>query len=704
MDTAKPWSIRKQPIVYTGFLLLMLVASCHSKRKNHLSDSASPYLREHADNPVEWYEWSNEALQLAKKEDKPLLISVGYSACHWCHVMEKESFMDTAVARIMNDNFVCIKVDKEERPDIDGIYTDACQLISGRSGWPLQAFALPDGKPFFAGTYYAKQSWISLLKQVASAYHTQKNKVVLQAQTLSRGIANIEFSVLADSSIQIFDKTASQTLFERIYKKIDASYGGLKGTPKFPPPSIVEYLLQYYFLTKDKRALDAATTTLSKMALGGIYDQIRGGFARYAVDSLWHVPHFEKMLYDNAQLLSVYAHAYQLTKNDFFKSIVQETADFIQSELYHPDGGYYSSLDADTKQGEGEFYTWRADELKRYLPHNFRQIADYYNISEEGNWKKEKNVLFSYTIPELFAQKNNIRPDLFSSQLSVAKRVLLTKRNKRERPSADEKILTSWNALLINGYLDAYAALGNAVFLQRALSTARFLENNLFQKNGMLWRNFRDGKASTDAFLDDYAFLARAYIRLYQLTFDKQWLVRSKQLADIAIAKFYDVKSGMFFYSANQTSNAITKQIKIADNGTPSPNSAIACVLYTLSVYFENTDYLNKSARMLSRLYQQLDNGETYSFASWCFLANMFAYGTQEVAIMGKDAPGKNQELQRNYLPLSIFMGSTQDENLPLLKGKNKESQTLIYVCTNRTCKRPVEETGAALDQLVHSF
>jgi uncharacterized protein len=685
--------------LHTVFFILLFFCSCHSKKQNHLSKASSPYLLEHADNPVDWYEWGDEALQLAKKQNKPLLISVGYSSCHWCHMMEKESFMDTAVARIMNESFICIKVDREERPDIDNIYTNACQLLTGNSGWPLNAFALPDGKPFFAGTYYSKQSWISLLKQISAAYKNQNNKVVLQAQTLSNGIATLEFSVLSDSATNIADKKTYQTFFENLYRKMDLSLGGLRGTPKFPNPSALEFLLQYYFLTKDKKALDVATTTLTKMALGGIYDQIGGGFSRYAIDTLWHIPHFEKMLYDNAQLLSAYTHAYQITGNEFFKKIVQEIAGFIQRDLNNSDNGYFSSLNADTKDGEGEFYSWSFSELKNKLPKNYKLIADYYNVSERGNWKENKNVLFASETPALFAQKNNIQPALFLIQLTETKQILLAIRNKREKPTVDDKTLTSWNALIMKGFLDAYAALGDRFYLQNALSIARFFEKKIIQKNGKVWRNYKDGKTSINGFLDDYALLAKAYIRLYQLTFDKHWLLLAQELSNYAVKNFYDPKSGMFFYTES-LNNALIRKIEITDNNVPSSNAIMAEVLYALSVYFENEDYLAKSKFMLSKVYVQLGKGETNYYSSWCFLAGLISYGTNEVAIMGRGALTKNLELQKNYLPLSIFMGSVSEENLSLLEGKNIDNKTFIYVCINRSCKRPVEETEKALSQL----
>jgi uncharacterized protein YyaL (SSP411 family) len=684
----------------TVFILLVFLSSCSPKKQNHLSKASSPYLLEHADNPVDWYEWGDEALQLAKKENKPLLVSVGYSACHWCHMMEKESFVDTAVARIMNENFICIKVDREERPDIDQIYTSACQLISGSAGWPLNAFTLPDGKPFFAGTYYSKGSWISLLKQIATAYKNQNNKVVLQAQTLSRGIATLEFSVLTDSTADIQSKTTYQNLFENLYRKMDLSFGGLSGTPKFPNPSALEFLMQYYFLTKDKRALDVVTTALTKMALGGIYDQVGGGFSRYSTDSLWHIPHFEKMLYDNAQLLSVYAHAYQLTGNELFKNIVKETYDFIQRDLANSNNGYYSSVNADTKDGEGEFYCWSSAELKNKLSKNYELIANYYNVSADGNWKENKNVLFASETPAMFAQKNNIEPNLFLQELTETKQTLLAARNMREKPTVDDKVLTSWNALLMKGFLDAYAAIADPSYLQKALSIARFFENKIIEKNGSVWRNYKGDKTSIDGFLDDYAFLSKGFIRLYQITFDKHWLDISKHLADYAIQNFYDPSSGMFFYTEQQSHQNIIRKIELTDNAIPSSNAVMVEVLYALSVYFENDDYMEKSKRMISNLYTQLQKDGTNFYASWCFLAGWFSYGTNEVAIMGTEAIDKNLDLQKTYLPSCLFLGSSKEENLSLLEGKEVPGKTFVYVCTNKACQLPVQETAKALDQL----
>lgn len=694
-----PYSLSAR-IFLSCSLLLLLHCSCRDIRQHRLAHASSPYLQQHATNPVDWYEWSEEALAVAKKENKPLLISIGYSSCHWCHMMEKESFMDTAVARFMNENFVCIVVDREERPDIDMMYSNACQLITGSSGWPLNAFALPDGKPFFAGTYYSKQSWLNVLKQISSAYKTQKRKVDLQAQSLSNGVANLELSVLSDTPSNVADKISYRRFFEDLYQKMDLSDGGLKGTPKFPIPGAIEFLLQYYSLAGDTRALDAANTSLTKMAFGGIYDQIGGGFARYAIDSEWQIPHFEKMLNDNAQLLSVYSHAYQLTGKDLYKEVVEATIEFVQHELGNATGGYFSAVNADSKDGEGEFYSWTSTGLQKILQNNYAPLAAYYHISEEGNWKNGKNVPYVSVTAAQFATSHHIPPDDLFATLAIAKKSLLSERNKKEKPSVDQKILTSWNALLMTGFLDAFAALGNRSYLQNALTTARFLEKNMMQTDGKLWRLYKDGKTSVDGFLDDYAFLARAYIRLYELTFDKHWLDCSCKLAGYAVEHFYSRGDRMFFYANYKPGSPVIQKIELEDKSSPSSNAVFARVLYSLGVCFENDDYIGKSTRMLSRVFDQLRKGGTSYYASWCYLAGQFSYGTSEVAIIGKDALTKGLELQRKYLPLCLFMGSATEENLPLLAGKKSDSKTLIYICTRKVCRRPVESVADAFMQL----
>ncbi|MEI9942987.1 MAG: thioredoxin domain-containing protein [Chitinophagaceae bacterium] len=686
-------------------ILLWLLAACNNSEKqiqNRLSKASSPYLQEHADNPVDWYEWGDEAIAKAKAENKPLLISIGYASCHWCHVMEKESFMDTAVARIMNENFINIKVDREERPDIDNIYTNACQLLTGgNSGWPLNAFALPDGKPFFAGTYYTKESWLNLLGQISKAYKEQNKKVQLQASSLTYGIINMDVSLVkADSQTTVITQKSYRNYFDSIYKKVDPVNGGLKGSPKFPTPSLWEFMLQYHYLTGDKVALNTVTNTLEKMALGGIYDQAGGGFARYATDSLWRIPHFEKMLYDNAQLISLYAHAYQVTKNDFFKNIVFETTAFIDRELTAPGGGFYSSLNADTESGEGEFYAWEFNEIKKaFDDQQAGLLMSYYNIRQTGNWEKNKNLLYASYSPGTFAIANKISMNDFNNLLINTKKALLAERNKRIKPSVDDKVLTSWNALMLKAYADAYTAIGDTSFLKRALSNAVFIEKNILGSDGHLWRNFRNGKASVDGFLDDYALLAKAYIKLYQVSFDKHWLSLAQKITDYAISNFYDGQTGMFYYTSTASGKLAVRKIEILDNVIPSSNAVMGEVLFSLNIYFENNSYLQKSSEMLSKTAGKLESLTSY-YSQWCYLAGLFAFGTYEVAIMGRDARQKNEEIQKNYLPKCVFLGGTDEENLPLLENKLAGSRTLIYVCTNKTCKLPVEDVAKALQQI----
>jgi len=684
-----------------AIILLLMIAACsgHSHKGNRLSSASSPYLRQHADNPVDWFEWNDEAMAKAKKENKPLLISIGYASCHWCHVMERESFMDTGAARIMNENFVCIKVDREERPDIDNIYMNACQLLTGGGGWPLNAFALPDGKPFFAGTYYNKQSWIGLLRQISEAYRNKNSLVVKQAEALTNGIAEESISFLRPGNeAVVMTKSVYDNLFDSVYKHIDIRNGGLAGTPKFPMPAVNEFLLQYHYLSGDKRALDAANNTLTRMALGGMYDQVGGGFARYSTDSTWRIPHFEKMLYDNGQLVSLYAHAYQLTKNEFYKTVLTETITFVERDLSAPGGAFYCSLNADTDAGEGEFYAWKSDEFNKAAGSE-NKLAEYFNVTPGGNWEKGRNILYASAPPQDFSILKKQLPGNFNSALSEAKNRLLAERNKRSRPARDSKILTAWNAIMLKGYTDAYTATGNEAYLSKALSNAKFIEKNMMGKDGSLKRQYKEGETSIEGFLDDYAWVARAFIRLYQVCFDKHWLDLARQVTEYASANFYDPHSGMFYYTGAGQSNLPIRKMEIVDNEIPSSNAIVAGVLYELGVYFEDRAYADKCAKMFSSVSKRISTMPAY-YAHWCSIAGMFSYGTYEIAVMGEEANKKNQELQRNYLPTCFFMGGSDEENLPLLKDKLQDDKTLIYVCTNKTCKKPAEATAEALRQI----
>ena len=670
-----------------------------STELNQLADAKSPYLRQHADNPVDWHEWGPEALQKAQDENKPLLISIGYAACHWCHVMEHESFMDSSVARMMNKHFIPIKIDREERPDIDQIYMNAAQMLTGRGGWPLNAFALPDGRPFYAGTYFPKKQWLKVLNKMSQAYQNQRGKLEEQAAQLTQGIKSQEVITAGLDSTGTFQPSTYEDIFATWQSQIDYQKGGFSGAPKFPLPVGWEFLLQYHYLTGNPQALEAVEITLDKMARGGIYDQVGGGFARYSTDGRWFAPHFEKMLYDNGQLISLYAHAYKLSQKEEYARVIRETLNFVEREMTSPEGGFYSSLNADSEGEEGKFYVWTQEEITNTLaPKTAEKISDYYNLTTSGNWEEGHNILYRSQSVADYARENDLAPQEWKTNLDEARKKLLAQRSKRVRPSTDDKILTSWNALMMKGYIDAYLALGEESYLQTALKNARFLEKNMLQANGALWRNYKDGEAGIAAFLDDYALLAEAYLKLYQATLDKKWLELSRKLAEYAVAHFQNTESGMFYYTSDQAESLIARKMEISDNVIPASNSVMAHVLYKLGVFYYHKPYLKMARTMLKQVQPDMEEGGPY-YANWGRLLGLMAYDPFEVAIMGEQSLAKNLSLQKEYLPTSLFMGG-QTENLPLLQQKLVDGQTRIYVCKNRVCKLPVQRVQKALDQL----
>lgn len=696
-------SSRENLVSVNMLLIVVLFLSACSGimgKKNRLQYASSPYLQEHADNPVDWYEWGDEALNKAKNENKPLLISIGYASCHWCHEMEKESFMDTAVARIMNEKFVCIKVDREERPDIDNIYMNALQLITGNSGWPLNAFALPDGKPFFAGTYYTNKNWKSLLQSISKAYTTQHSLVTTQANALVNGMTDEEFSLinLAPSSQKPLMQEY-RALFDSIYQSVDLNNGGLEGTQKFPVPALSEFLLQHYYLTGDQRAMQTVNTNLKKMALGGIYDHIGGGFARYTTDSLWRIPHFEKMLYDNGQMISLYAHAYQLTKDEWYKQICTETIDFVEKSMYAQGGGYYSSLNADTEAGEGDYYLWTRKEWMNVLGDD-PLLADYFNITEKGNWKNGKNIVYADKAPGTFAISKRITAEEFRQRLATGKKKLLSERLRREKPAIDTKIITSWNSIMIKGLVDAYAATQNEDYLKKAIACASFIEKNLIMQDGSVKRIYKDGKAAIDGFLDDYAWTASAFTRLYELSFDEHWLATAKKITDFAATHFMHPQTGLFYYTRSNSQDLIMRKTALSDDDLPAANAVMAKVLYQLGTIYLDTAYTSISIKMSAAVAARVKKQSRFHL-QWASFAGLLAGKSYEVVIMGADASYVSQQLQLFYLPTSIIMGNTTKETLPLMQQKYKAGKTLIYVCTNQLCKRPEEDLVKALDQLI---
>jgi len=689
------------------------MASCKSSQKstpssdqheytNQLVNESSPYLLQHAHNPVNWYPWGDEALAKAKAEDKMIIISVGYAACHWCHVMEHESFEDTTVSKIMNENFICIKVDREERPDVDDVYMTACHLASGRScGWPLNAFALPDGRPVWAGTYFPKKDWLKVLENFIKIKKERPEELEGYAKQLQEGIQQQD-NIVLNGSDQNFSAPLLNGISNNFLKNIDYKKGGRKGAPKFPMPNNYEFLLSYHHYAKDAKSLEAATKTLDEMAFGGIYDHLGGGFARYSVDEDWIVPHFEKMLYDNGQLVSLYAEAYQVTKNPLYKKVVEETLEYIAREMTHNNGGFYSSLDADSEGEEGKFYVWKKSEIDSILGEDLSKVFnEFYEIKKSGNWEHGKNILYRRKTEEKVAKKFNLSTIELQNKINEGKSLLMKARDKRIRPGLDDKILTSWNALMLKGYTDAYRALGNEEYLKVALKNANFLVQNALQNDFRLNRNYKDERSVINAFLDDYALLIDAFVHLYQVTFDEQWLNYAKELTNYTNQHFFDAETGMFHYTSDLDPALVARKKVLSDNVIPGSNSVMARNLYQLGTILYVPDWVDQSKQMLHNMSESItDNPQPNFYSNWCNLYLTVVNPPYEIAVMGDNSKALSKELMQNYLPNALILGGTSEGSLELLKDKLIEGETRIYVCQNKVCKFPVTEVGKALELL----
>ncbi len=664
---------------------------------NQLINETSPYLLQHAHNPVNWYPWGEKALAKAKKENKLLLISIGYSACHWCHVMEHESFEDEEVAKLMNDNFVCIKVDREERPDIDQIYMNAVQLITGRGGWPLNCFALPTGEPFYGGTYFPKNQWMELLGKVANEYQVNPDTVKTYATNLTEGVKNSEMLPMVKNN-DPFTMNVLEAGVVKFKKYMDKNEGGTGQAPKFPMPNNYEFLLQYYYHTKDEEVLSFVELTLDKMAFGGIYDQIGGGFARYSTDAYWKAPHFEKMLYDNGQLVSLYSQAYQLTKKPLYKHIVYQTLEYIEREMTAKNGAFYSSLDADSEGEEGKFYVWSKEELQQILGADFDLAEAYYNINGKGKWEGHYILLRDKSDDEI-AKKMSLSVNDLQQKIKVISQKLLTERAKRIRPGLDDKTLTSWNALMLKGYVDAYQTFNEQHFLDAALKNANFIVKTQLRKDGGLNHNYKNGVSNLDGYLEDYALTIEAFIALYQATFDEKWLTYGKNLADYSITHFYDTKSGFFFFTSDEAKGLIARKMELSDNVIPASNSSLAKGLFLLGEIYYDKTYTNKGTQMLKNIEAEIPN-YVGGYSNWGILMLQQVKPFYEIAISGKQAQEKRVELNQKYIPNKLIIGSIKESKLPLLEMKQVNGKTMIYVCYNKACQKPVEEVNEALMQL----
>lgn len=667
------------------------------KHTNNLINETSPYLLQHAHNPVNWYAWGEEALEKAKAENKLLLISVGYSACHWCHVMEHESFEDEEVAKIMNDNFICIKVDREERPDIDQIYMNAVQLMTRRGGWPLNCFALPTGEPFYGGTYFPKNQWLQILENVANEYKVAPQKVMEYAEKLTQGIKTSEMLPMIKDNTP-FSMDVLDAGVVRIKKQFDYVEGGGDHAPKFPMPNNYQFLLQYYYHTKDKDVLDVVELTLDKMAYGGIYDQIGGGFARYSTDKYWKAPHFEKMLYDNGQLVSLYSDAYQLTKKPLYKHVVYQTLQYIEREMTAKNGAFYSSLDADSEGEEGKFYVWSKEELEEVLKDDYPFVKEYYNVNSTGKWEGHY-ILLRKKDDAKIAKSFNLSVEDVKKKIDKINKILLKERANRVRPGLDDKTLTSWNALMLKGYVDAYNVFGEEKFLKAAIKNANFIVSTQIRKDGGLNHNYKNGISNIDGYLEDYSFTTEALIALYQATFDEKWLEYAKQLTDYTITHFYDPETGFFFFTSNKAKGLVARKMELSDNVIPASNSSMAKSLFLLGEIYYNKDYTKKSKQMLKNIEAQISQYIS-GYSNWGILMLNNVKPFYEVAISGKKAHSKKQTLNENYIPNKLIIGSIKESNLPLLEMKQVNGKTMIYVCYNKACQKPVEEVSEALEQI----
>jgi uncharacterized protein len=660
---------------------------------NRLIKETSPYLLQHAHNPVDWYPWSEEAFEKAKKEDKPVLVSIGYSACHWCHVMERESFEDPNVATFMNEHFVNIKVDREERPDVDHIYMDAVQAMTGSGGWPLNVFITPEGKPFYGGTYYPpkrafnRASWIEVLHAIAIAYDEKKDEIEGQANGLVEHLQTAN-AVGSNSDKEVFNKQNIEVAFQNIMKTADKKWGGFGKAPKFPQTFIINFLLRYHWFTRDKEALSQALLSLDKMIQGGIYDQLAGGFARYSTDTEWLVPHFEKMLYDNALLVISLSEGFRLTKQERYKEVIEETLGFIETELMHERGGFYSALDADSEGEEGKFYVWQYDEIETLLSKDAPLFTRYYNIVENGNWEAS-NILHTTMPMDDFATQEDITLENLKQVLDRCKTILVHERNRRVRPGLDDKLLLSWNALMNSAYCKAYAATGNERFKAIAIKNMKFLLAAFSSDQRTFYHSWKNDQAKHLAFLDDYSFLIAALLDLSEITADNQWLDKAKGLAEFVTMNFSDKESALFFYTQLAQKDILLRKKEVYDNAIPSGNSVMALNFHRLGILYDNPGWREKAFDMVGS-FGALTIKYPTSFGIWLSTLFEMIYGTNEVAVVGPGYEPLLKEVLAFYIPHSVTMAATSPNEYPLLKEKNRNSQTYIYLCRNYTCQKPV--------------
>jgi len=665
--------------------------------ENLLAKETSPYLLQHANNPVFWQSWNDSILKFAKDNNKLLLISIGYSACHWCHVMEHECFEDKEVADVMNENFINIKVDREERPDVDQIYMSALQIMTGQGGWPLNIVALPDGRPVWGATYLPKKKWMGSLHQLTDLYKKAPEHMEDYAQKLSLGMQELNSLVSSESEGQAFSSTFLEETITSWQSKFDLKNGGFRGAPKFMMPNNLSLLLRYSFQHQQKEILDFVEFSLEKMAQGGIYDTLGGGFSRYIVDERWHIPHFEKMLYDNAQLIELYSDAYAVFKNEKFKKVVEESLQFIQRELTAQQGYFFAALDADSLteenlKKEGAFYTWKKEELQTLLQDDFEIFAEYFNINAYGYWEEGDYVLIKTKTSKEIAAQFSISEEELQQKISYCKQLLFNKRKERKRPSLDDKGLTSWNAMMIKAYTKAYQIFQKEEYLTIAEKAIDFITENLLEEL-QLYRNFKN-KKSINANLEDYAFLIEALLEVYQTTFKTAYLKLAKDLTEQVFIDFYDEKSGFFFYTSIQV-KLIQRSIETQDNVIPASNSVMAHNLFKLSKFYLKKEWQEVAELMLKKILPQIKDYPS-GYSNWLSLQLNFTHQFYEL-VFSKESNISTEKIQQYYLPQLIY--AVTDEEIPLTNGKESENE-LYYLCKEGACELPQKNIENVIDRL----
>jgi uncharacterized protein YyaL (SSP411 family) len=695
---------------------------------NHLINETSPYLLQHAHNPVQWYPWGEEALKRAKEEDKPILVSIGYAACHWCHVMERESFEDESTAELMNEHFINIKIDREERPDLDHIYMDAVQAMSGSGGWPLNVFLTPDTRPFYGGTYFPpvrafnRASWKEVLAGVANGFYEKREEIESQANNLIEHLVNANSFGLQDpgKNDSVFTEGNTDQIAENCQKNADTVWGGFGRAPKFPQSFTIRYLLRYYHVKKNQQGnqlqeiaepgLQQALLSLDKMIEGGIYDQLGGGFARYSTDAEWLAPHFEKMLYDNALLVDVLAEAYQLTGKQRYAEVIEETISFIKRELMAPGFGFYSALDADSEGEEGKFYVWQKSEIDQLLGKDAAAFCSYYDITEKGNWiepgsapehhvSSPRNILRILSSWEDIATKCGITTDELKQRISHGKNILLNERDQRIRPALDDKIILGWNALMNKACSKAFAATGKEEYKELAVANMQFLLDRFAGENGgyhhtWTWRN---EQAKYPAFLDDYAFLADALLHLQEITGDTNWLEEAAKIVDHADEYFSEDETGYFFYTGRDQTDVIIRKKEVYDGAVASGNAVMASVLYRLGILLDRPEWKERSDRMVNLLGQAIVRHPN-SFGFWAAQVLEGATGTVEIAIVGSGRSEIYGQLLRAFTPHAVIMDFDGGESAyPLLNGKSAAGPAEVFVCKDFACQQPVNTYEKAI-------